>query len=56
METRKIVLNVEIDTTDFKACKESLWELDCKIEDWCNKKGFVKECRIKKYEEKKGGK
>lgn len=53
MDTRKIVLEVEIDTTDFELTKESLWELNFKIEDWCLKKGFIKKCRITKFEKKK---
>lgn len=53
MQTRKIVLMVEIETDDFDYAKEKLWELDCKIGDWCEEKGFVKNYRIKKYEEKK---
>lgn len=53
MQTRKIVLMVEIETNDFDYAKEKLWELDCKIGDWCEEKGFVKKYRIKKYEEKK---
>lgn len=53
MQTRKIVLMVEIETDDFDYAKEKLWELDCKIGDWCEEKGFIKNYRIKKYEEKK---
>lgn len=53
MQTRKIVVMVEIETDDFDYAKEKLWELDCKIGDWCEEKGFVKNYRIKKYEEKK---
>lgn len=52
METRKIVLKVEIDARNFDLAKESLWELIFKIEDWCSSKEYIRKCRIAKFEEK----
>ena len=52
MKIRKIVVKVEIDTTDFNYAKDRLWELEYKIGSWCEEKGFVQGYKVKKYEEK----